>query len=119
MTASYHRRHSTGLVNRVRRVPEIPSKFDWRDKGMVGPVRSQENCGACWAFSTIGVAESMYAIKNGTLYPFSVQEVGCCIPDTPFFIHTYTHIIHAKELLKGARAKCRSCAHDALCINAG
>lgn len=25
----------------------------------------------------------MYAIKNGTLYPFSVQEVGRYIPDTP------------------------------------
>jgi len=64
----------------------IPSKFDWRDQGVVGPVVSQKNCGACWAFSTVGVAESMYAIKNGTLYSFSVQEVGRYIPDTLFYL---------------------------------
>ncbi|EZA49885.1 cathepsin O isoform X1 [Ooceraea biroi] len=78
--ASYHRQHSTGSVNRVKRMPGILPKFDWRDKGVVGPVRSQESCGACWAFSTVGVAESMYAIKNGTLYPFSVQEMIDCMP---------------------------------------
>jgi len=77
---------------------------------MVGPVRSQENCGACWAFSTIGVAESMYAIKNGTLYPFSVQEVGRCIPDTPFCLrfvceHTYTYT-HGGTAEKSC-ARCR------------
>ncbi|XP_011868079.1 PREDICTED: cathepsin O-like [Vollenhovia emeryi] len=79
-TASYYRQHSTNSVNRVKRLTGIPSKFDWRDQRVVGPVMSQESCGACWAFSTIGVAESMYAIKNGTLYSFSVQEMIDCMP---------------------------------------
>ncbi|XP_011158926.2 cathepsin O [Solenopsis invicta] len=79
-TASYYHQHSTGSVNRVQRAADIPSKFDWRDQGVVGPVVSQESCGACWAFSTVGVAESMYAIKNGTLYSFSVQEMIDCMP---------------------------------------
>ncbi|XP_070150783.1 cathepsin O [Polyergus mexicanus] len=79
-TASYYHQHFTNSVNRVKRITGIPSKFDWRDRGVVGPVRNQESCGACWAFSTIGVAESMYAIKNGTLYPFSVQEMIDCMP---------------------------------------
>ncbi|XP_012522311.1 cathepsin O isoform X2 [Monomorium pharaonis] len=81
VTASYYHQHSTGSVNRVERATGIPPKFDWRDRGVVGPVVSQENCGACWAFSTVGVAESMYAIKNGTLYSFSVQEMIDCMPD--------------------------------------
>lgn len=81
-TASYYHHHFTNSINRVKRVAGIPSKFDWRDRQVVGPIRNQESCGACWAFSTIGVAESMYAIKNGTLYPFSVQEVSRYIPDT-------------------------------------
>lgn len=69
-------------MNRAKRATGIPSKVDWREAGAVGPIQSQQICGACWAFSTIGMAESMYAIKNGTLYPFSVQEVGRYIPDT-------------------------------------
>ncbi|GAB1863442.1 Cathepsin O [Camponotus japonicus] len=80
-TASYYHQHFTNSINRRKRViASIPSKFDWRDRGVVGPVRYQESCGACWAFSTIGVVESMYAIKNGTLYPFSVQEMIDCMP---------------------------------------
>ncbi|TGZ46872.1 Cathepsin O [Temnothorax longispinosus] len=86
MIASYYHQHLTSSVNRVKRLTGIPSKFDWRDQKVVGPVASQESCGACWAFSTVGVAESMYAIKNGTLYSFSVQEVGRYIPDTLFYL---------------------------------
>ncbi|XP_018311145.1 cathepsin O [Mycetomoellerius zeteki] len=82
-TASYYHQHSTDSVNRMKRmipITDIPSKFDWRDKGVVGSVMNQENCGACWAFSTVGVVESMYAIKNGTLHSFSVQEMIDCMP---------------------------------------
>lgn len=73
-------------MKRLTEMKDLPSKFDWRDQKVVGPVISQESCGACWAFSTIGVVESMYAIKNGTLYSFSVQEVGRYIPDTFFYL---------------------------------
>lgn len=76
MTAPYHRKHHLlQSTNRMKRSVVIPSKFDWRDKGVITPVRSQGSCGACWAFSTVEVIESMYAIKNGTLYTLSVQEV--------------------------------------------
>lgn len=98
-TASYYHQHFTNSINRRKRViASIPSKFDWRDRGVVGPVRYQESCGACWAFSTIGVVESMYAIKNGTLYPFSVQEVGRYIPNTLL-------CLQSRELLERAHAR--------------
>ena len=62
-------------IRRLKRASEIPLKFDWRSKGVVTPVKGQGSCGACWAFSTVEVAETMFAIKNGSLHSFSVQEV--------------------------------------------
>ncbi|XP_015603427.1 cathepsin O-like isoform X2 [Cephus cinctus] len=63
---------------------ELPLKFDWREKGAVGPIRSQGNCGACWAFSTVQVVESMAAIANGTLPSLSVQEMIDCARNNNF-----------------------------------
>ncbi|KAI5702444.1 hypothetical protein M8J75_000111 [Diaphorina citri] len=56
----------------------IPVKKDWREAGIIGKVRNQQTCGACWAFSTVETAESMHALKNGTLSLLSVQEVIDC-----------------------------------------
>ncbi|XP_034170904.2 cathepsin O [Osmia lignaria lignaria] len=85
VTAPYHRmHHSRHSDNRVKRATGLPLIFDWRDKGVISPVRSQGTCGACWAFSTVEVAESMFAIKNGTLYPLSVQEMIDCAKNSNF-----------------------------------
>ncbi|XP_043516352.1 cathepsin O-like [Frieseomelitta varia] len=85
VTAPYHREHHLlQSTNRMKRSVGIPSKFDWRDKGVITPVRSQGSCGACWAFSTVEVVESMYAIKNGTLYTLSVQEMIDCAKNSNF-----------------------------------
>ncbi|CAH1976027.1 unnamed protein product [Acanthoscelides obtectus] len=44
---------------------KIPQKMDWREKNAVTKVQNQGSCGACWAFSAVGVIESMNAIKTG------------------------------------------------------
>ena len=49
--------------------------IDWQAKGKVTRVKDQGQCGSCWAFSSIGSTESLYAIKKGNLTEFSEQEL--------------------------------------------
>ncbi|KAJ8668710.1 hypothetical protein QAD02_010373 [Eretmocerus hayati] len=85
----YHHTHSKGRRSKraaIITAPAVglPLKFDWRDQGVVTAVKSQGTCGACWAFSSIEVAESMFAISNKTLYAFSVQEMIDCAKNSNF-----------------------------------
>jgi C1A family cysteine protease len=51
---------------------------DWRTKGVVNPIKNQQQCGSCWAFSTISVIESLWAIKGNPLTSFSEQLLVDC-----------------------------------------
>lgn len=63
---------------------EVPSKVDWREKGVISEVRNQKKCGACWAFSTIETIESMNALNNNySLTELSVQQVVDCAGSDP------------------------------------
>ncbi|RXN07529.1 cathepsin O [Labeo rohita] len=55
-----------------------PLKFDWRDQGVVGPVRNQQSCGGCWAFSVVEAIETVSAKNSGKLQQLSVQQVIDC-----------------------------------------
>ena len=57
---------------------DIPDSFDWRDKGIVNPVKNQGSCGSCWVFSAIATSESAYAIATGKLIQFSEQNLVDC-----------------------------------------
>jgi cathepsin L len=56
----------------------LPSSVDWRNKGVVNPVRDQGQCGSCWAFATTANAESVWAISTGKLLDLSEEFLVDC-----------------------------------------
>lgn len=65
----------------IHNTQDIPTSLDWRDKNVLNPVKNQEQCGSCWAFSAIGAIESAVAIKRGKLYDLSEQQLVDCSSD--------------------------------------
>lgn len=51
---------------------------DWTTQGAVTPVKNQGQCGACWAFSTVGSLEGLSKTAYGKLETFSEQQLIDC-----------------------------------------
>lgn len=67
----------TDCTYRLRNV-KPPKAVDWREVGVVGPVKDQQGCGSCWAFATTSTVESLNAIHTGQLTVLSEQFPTDC-----------------------------------------
>jgi C1A family cysteine protease len=93
-------------VQRDLELPQIeaPGTFDWEPTGKVTPVKNQEQCGSCWAFSATENIESVWMIAKGltnaNFKPLAPQQIvdcdkrdgGCNGGDTPT---AYEYVIGA------------------------
>ncbi|CAM8977540.1 unnamed protein product [Rhodiola kirilowii] len=63
----------------------LPDLKDWREVGIVSPVKDQGHCGSCWTFSTTGALEAAYSQAFGKGISLSEQQlVDCARPFNNF-----------------------------------
>jgi len=95
---------------------------DWRQKGVVTPVKDQQQCGSCWAFSATEEIESAWLMagnKKQILAPEQIvacdkKDLGCNGGDTPT---AYKYVMKAGGMVteetypyssgKGKTGKCK------------
>ncbi|KAM0952507.1 putative cathepsin H [Dioscorea sansibarensis] len=56
----------------------LPETKDWREDGIVSPVKNQGHCGSCWTFSTTGALEAAYTQATGKSISLSEQQLVDC-----------------------------------------
>ncbi len=69
---------ASSLPASIKRSADMKA-FNWRDINMMTPVKNQQQCGSCWAFSGMAVYESVYKIMHGKELDLSEQYVVDCL----------------------------------------
>ena len=57
---------------------DLPDTFDWRELGGCTPIKDQDGCGSCWAFSAVGPLECNILIKDNITVDLSEQWLVSC-----------------------------------------
>lgn len=57
---------------------KVPTYLDWRDAGIITPIKDQKKCKGCYAFSSIAAVEANNALFNSKIELLSEQEILDC-----------------------------------------
>jgi len=58
---------------------ELPASVDWRNtQGVITPVKNQEQCGSCWAFSATESIESAWVLAGNQQVILAPQQIVDC-----------------------------------------
>ena len=77
---SEQRSYDMALLSESASLRAGNASLDWVARGAVTPVKNQELCGSCWAFSTVGSVEGAFAIAGHPLVALSMQQLVSCDP---------------------------------------
>ncbi|TXG61663.1 hypothetical protein EZV62_013026 [Acer yangbiense] len=77
-TAQRRQREITSLPITSFLKREMYVQKDWRESGIVSPVKDQGHCGSCWTFSTTGALEAAYHQAFGKGISLSEQQLVDC-----------------------------------------
>ncbi|XP_070509254.1 crustapain-like [Chironomus tepperi] len=66
------------LLRIIKGWPKLPNNTQVNNCQFPNPVRDQQTCGCCWAFSTISVIESILMTKKNIKTELSVQQLVDC-----------------------------------------
>jgi len=73
----YAQRFCQPVGNQAER--DLPTFLDWRERGIVTRAKSQQTCGACWAFAGIACIESMCILAGAdSRLDLSEQQAISC-----------------------------------------
>ena len=56
----------------------LPSKFSWRDEGIMTPIKDQGSYGTCYAFGAVGLMESLWFMRHRERVDLSEQDLVNC-----------------------------------------
>merc|ERR1712232_642480 len=59
-------------------ITDVADSIDWVAKGAVTPVKNQQQCGSCWAFSSTGALEGAFFKTTGKLQSLSEEDLVQC-----------------------------------------
>jgi cathepsin L len=93
-----HRRlHDEATIEEVLR--SLPASINWAAAGKTTPIKNQNNCNSCYAFSAIGALESAIMIAHNVTLGISEQEIidcsnskfgnNACVGGQPSYVYDY------------------------------
>jgi C1A family cysteine protease len=65
----------SAIPKSLKKIMQLPARYDLREHAKLTPVKNQSTCGACWAFATMGSIESRWLDLGVGAFDLSEQNL--------------------------------------------